>query len=127
MLLRIYVITVCIKCFLLSKMGCVHMSEVCRHLQFLYANTKIWHTIAGIVTLAMGWTKKEKVSWLIASMIRGFCVLQNVWTGFGAHPNCWAVILWSMKLTLNLHLVPCLRMDVAVCPCPHISLWYFIV
>jgi hypothetical protein len=85
-------------------MGYVHMSEVCRHLKFLRAHNKIWYSIADIVILPMGWTRKMYHG-SVADRVKYFCLLQNVWTGSGAHANYWAVFPWCMKLTINPHVV----------------------
>lgn len=119
-LLRMVIKNLYIKCFLLSKLGYVHMSEVRRHLKFLHADTKIWYSIADKVILPMGWPRR-RYHGSIADRVRYFCLLQNVWTGFGAHPNYWAVFPWGMKHTINPSVVLSLRMDGTVSPhtCPY--------
>lgn len=104
------------------------MSEVRRHLKFLRADTKIWYGIADIVILPVGWPRR-RYHGSVADRVRYFCLLQNVWTGFGAHPNYWTFFRWGMKLTIIPHVVPSSRMDGAVSPHTHthISAWNFIV
>jgi hypothetical protein len=94
-------------------------SEVRRHLKFLHADTKIWCSIADVV-LPMCWPRRY--DGLIADRVRYFCLLWNVWIGFGAHPDYLAVFPWGMKRTINPSVVLSLRMDGAVSPHTHIFL-----
>jgi hypothetical protein len=63
----------------------------------------------------MGWPRR-RFHGSIADRLRYSCLLQNIWTGCGAHQNYWAVIPWGMKRTINPCVVLSLRMDGAVSP-----------